>query len=215
MSDFQSSDLGLLSRECITLHLYGSQIELILAGLALLQQKTQEGEQQPFSPTQIDSLRGEINEGITAHLRSPEFLWKQQVAQMSQEVDSITPLNQLISHLDYAVGKDNLSPEQALEVLAGERSYLLDIDRQKLREEALAAFDEVAKLKESVAYVTRDFVRNDCGIHGTTFSDEDCDLVIAKVQRLAMEDKFQHTGVYWIANALAADRLIHPIQSDT
>jgi hypothetical protein len=208
MSDFQR----LISRECITLRLYGSQIELILAGLALLQQKTQEGEQQPFSLTEIESLRGEINEGITAYLRSPEFLWKQQVAQMSK-IDPSTALCQLISHLDYAVEKDNLSPEQALEVLAGERGWLLEIDRQQLREEALAAFDEVAKLKESVAYITRDFVRNDCGIHGTTFSDEDCDLVIAKVQRLAMEDKFQHTGVYWIANALAADGLIHPKQS--
>lgn len=148
MSDFETSDLVLLSQECITLHLYGNQLEIILAGLALLQQNTQEGEQQPFSPTQIESLRGEINEGITAYLRSPEFLWKQQVAQMSK-IDPSTALCQLISHLDYAVEKDNLSPEQALEVLTGERSYLLDIDRQELREEILAAFDEFASTNQA------------------------------------------------------------------
>jgi hypothetical protein len=143
MSDFlQTSDLGLLSQECITLHLYGSQLELILAGLALLQQNIRKGEQ-PFSPTQIESLRSEINEGITAYMRSPEFLWKQQVAQMSK-IDSSTSLWQLISHLDYAVGKDNLSTEQALEVLAGERGWLLEIEREEQREGALAAFDEIA-----------------------------------------------------------------------
>jgi enolase len=71
---------------------------------------------------------------------------------MSQEVDSITPLNQLIRHLDYAVDKDNLSPEQALEVLAGERSYFLDIDRQELPEEILAAFNEFASTNQAYQF---------------------------------------------------------------
>ncbi|MFH7024722.1 MAG: hypothetical protein ACHBN1_04795 [Heteroscytonema crispum UTEX LB 1556] len=148
MSDFQSSDLGLLSRECISLHLYGSQIELILAGLALLQQNTQKEEHQPFSSTEIESLHREINDSIAAYMRSPVFHWKQTVAQMPQ-TDANSPLRKLINHLDYAVEKDNISPEQALEVLAGERSYLLDIDRQQLREEALAAFDEYFSTKET------------------------------------------------------------------
>jgi hypothetical protein len=143
MSDFENSDLGLISRECITLHLYGSQLELILAGLALLQQNTREGEQQPFSLTEIDSLRDEIQDSISAYLRSPNFQWKQKVAQMFR-IDPSTALWQLISYLDYAVEKDNLSPEQALEVLAGERNWLLDIEREQQREGALAAFDEIA-----------------------------------------------------------------------
>jgi hypothetical protein len=53
-------------------------------------------------------------------------------------------------------------------------------------------------------------VRRDCGINGAVFSDQDCDVVIAQVQRLAIEGKFKHAGVYWIANALAGEGKIRP-----
>jgi hypothetical protein len=64
--------------------------------------------------------------------------------------------------------------------------------------------------QQSVSYVTREFVRRDCGINGATFTNEDCDVVIAEVQRLAVKGKFKHSGVYWIANALAGERKIRP-----
>ncbi|BAY59255.1 hypothetical protein NIES2135_61320 (plasmid) [Leptolyngbya boryana NIES-2135] len=65
-----------------------------------------------------------------------------------------------------------------------------------------------------IAYVTREFVRADAGANGAQFSDEDCDCIIAEVQRLYAEGNFHHNGVYWIANRLAADRLIHPTLPD-
>lgn len=71
--------------------------------------------------------------------------------------------------------------------------------------------EEAAQLIESVAYVTREFVRRDCRINGAVFSDVDCDVVIAEVQKLAIEGKFKHCGVYWIANALAGEGKIHPV----
>jgi hypothetical protein len=149
MSNFETSNLQQLSRECISLHLYGSQIELILTALAILQQKIQEGEeQQPFSSTEIDSLRAEINESIVAYMRSPIFRWKQQVAEMS-DIDHSTNIWQLISYLDYAVQKNNLSEEQALEVLAGERNWLLEIEQEQEREGALVAFDEIASSNQA------------------------------------------------------------------
>jgi hypothetical protein len=63
---------------------------------------------------------------------------------------------------------------------------------------------------QSVSYITREFVRCDCGINGANLSDEDCDIVIAEVQRLEIEGKFKHAGVYWIANALAGEGKIRP-----
>lgn len=126
------------------------------------------------------------------------------------QTSTSAPLNQLICYLDYAVGGDEILPEQALAVMAGERRWLHNIQVEQYRNLALSAFEEVATLKASVAYVTREFVREDCGINGATFSDEDCDVVIAYVQRLAIEGKFKHSGVYWIANSLAGDGLIHP-----
>lgn len=70
---------------------------------------------------------------------------------------------------------------------------------------------EAAQLLESVAYITREFVRRDCGINGAIFSDVDCDVVIAEVRKLAVEGKFKHAGIYWIANALAGEGKIHPV----
>ena len=140
----------------------------------------------------------------------PSSLWEQLVLDISQTSTS-APLNQLICHLDYAVGGDELTPQQALEVMAGVRCWLSNIQDEQYRTLALTAFDEVATLKESVAYVTREFVRRDCGINGATFSDADCDVVIAEVQKLAIEGKFKHAGIYWIANALAGEGKIHPV----
>ncbi|MGI2907149.1 hypothetical protein [Tolypothrix sp. VBCCA 56010] len=59
-------------------------------------------------------------------------------------------------------------------------------------------------------YVTHDFVRADCSIHGAMLSDNDCDIIIAEVKRLWASGQFHHTGVYWIANSLAANGMIHP-----
>ncbi|MDZ8260583.1 hypothetical protein [Nostoc sp. ChiQUE01b] len=64
--------------------------------------------------------------------------------------------------------------------------------------------------RREIDYVTRDFVRRDCGVYGAVLSDEDCDVIIAEVQQLAEQGKFHHTGVYWIANSLAANGMIHP-----
>ena len=63
---------------------------------------------------------------------------------------------------------------------------------------------------KDIDYITRDFVRQDCGVHGATFSDENCDTIIAEVARLTEEGIFSHTGVYWIANQLAAEGKISP-----
>ena len=61
-----------------------------------------------------------------------------------------------------------------------------------------------------LSYLTREFVRKDCGTNGATFSDEDCDRIIQEVKRLHSEGKFFHTGCYWIANRLAAEGIIKP-----
>ena len=64
--------------------------------------------------------------------------------------------------------------------------------------------------KEELNYLTREFIREDCNINGAILSDSDCDIVIDKVKQLHSVGKFHHNGVYWIANSLAADNLIHP-----
>lgn len=63
-------------------------------------------------------------------------------------------------------------------------------------------------------YLTREFVRNDCGTNGAFLSDRDCDLIIAEVKRLDALGEFYHTGVYWIANRLAGEGVINPIVED-
>jgi hypothetical protein len=141
---------------------------------------------------------------LSLHVR-----WKQSVLEIYRTSAS-APLNQLTCHLDYAVYGDELLSQEALRVLEGERNLLLKIQEERYRGLALAAFDALTSLRQSVAYITREFVREECGICGAVFSDEDCDIVIAEVQRLAIEGKFDYKGVYWIANALAADGLIHP-----
>ena len=59
-------------------------------------------------------------------------------------------------------------------------------------------------------YLTREFVRRDCGINGAVLTDEDCDRVIEEVKRLHSIGEFHHSGVYWIANRLAAENIINP-----
>ena len=61
---------------------------------------------------------------------------------------------------------------------------------------------------EELNYLTREFVKQDCGTNGAILSDRDCDIIIDKVKQLHSVGKFHHTGVYWIANSLAADGLI-------
>ncbi|MBW4595452.1 MAG: hypothetical protein KME46_21755 [Brasilonema angustatum HA4187-MV1] len=63
---------------------------------------------------------------------------------------------------------------------------------------------------EDIAYVTQEFVRQDCGIYGVKLVDADCDVIIDEVKKLAQQGNFHHTGVYWIANYLAAEGRIHP-----
>lgn len=67
--------------------------------------------------------------------------------------------------------------------------------------------------REELNYLTRDFVRQDCGINGTVLNNRDCDLIIARVKLLHSQGLFHHNGVYWVANSLAADHLIHPLFS--
>lgn len=64
---------------------------------------------------------------------------------------------------------------------------------------------------KNLDYLTREFVRQDCGANGAKLRDKDCDLIIAEVKRLDAKGEFYHTGVYWIANKLAAEGVINPI----
>lgn len=64
--------------------------------------------------------------------------------------------------------------------------------------------------ENDTSYITHEFVRHECGIFGAILSDQDCDEVIAEVARLNERSEFHHTGVYWIANRLAAQGRIHP-----
>ena len=59
-------------------------------------------------------------------------------------------------------------------------------------------------------YLTREFVRKDCGSNGAVLSEIDCDLVIQEVKRLYDKGEFHHTGVYWVANKLAGEGVIKP-----
>ena len=59
-------------------------------------------------------------------------------------------------------------------------------------------------------YLTREFVRKDCGSNGAVLSEIDCDLVIEEVKRLHAIKEFHHTGVYWVANKLAGEGVIKP-----
>lgn len=59
-------------------------------------------------------------------------------------------------------------------------------------------------------YLTRDFVRDECCIFGAVLSDTDCDRIIKEVKLLYAQGQFHHTGVYSIADYLAAQNLISP-----
>lgn len=45
-------------------------------------------------------------------------------------------------------------------------------------------------------YLTREFIRQDCGTNEATFSDKDYDPVIEEVKRLHAIKEFKHTRVY-------------------
>lgn len=59
-------------------------------------------------------------------------------------------------------------------------------------------------------YLTNVFIRSDIGVYGAEITDNECELIRAEVQRLHERGEFHHTGVYWIANQLAADGIIYP-----
>lgn len=59
-------------------------------------------------------------------------------------------------------------------------------------------------------YLTNVFIRSDIGVYGAEITDDECELIRAHVQRLHERGEFHHTGVYWIANRLAADGIIYP-----
>lgn len=59
-------------------------------------------------------------------------------------------------------------------------------------------------------YLTNKFIRTEVGIHGAEISDRDCVAIRAEVQRLYNQSKFHHTGIYWVANRMAANGTIHP-----
>lgn len=212
------------------------EIATILAALRLFQTEAMKtdmaqafpdhfAEVSPLSTEEINYLCECINESVCVYNNSAEVVWKQLIEQTNIEAN--TPLNRLILQLAYAVEDKNLTAENAFDILGGNRWWILDIDRSDVREAALAAFFEREDMRispdtlplnykfsvesfKSVTYVTREFVRSDCQVHGAMLSDSDCDRVIAEVQELAQHGNFAHTGVYWIANRLAGSKCIHP-----
>lgn len=120
-----------------------------------------------------------------------------------------------------------LNARQIATILAALRLFQREAERFNMTEAFREHFEngaikplsteEIDFLCESIgvdtkdtAYITREFVRQDCGIHGAELSDEDCDVIIAEVRLLTEQGKFNHSGVYWIANRLAAEGQIHP-----
>ena len=86
----------------------------------------------------------------------------------------------------------------------------LNQPREELENQLWDILDAKKKQMTELNYLTREFVRSDCGTNGATFSDEDCDRIIQEVKRLHSIGEFHHTGVYWVANKLAAEGLINP-----
>lgn len=62
----------------------------------------------------------------------------------------------------------------------------------------------------TVDYLSNEFIRRDCGVHGAEFSDEDCQKIREEVLLLHEKGEFNYAGVYWIANRLVADGVIQP-----
>lgn len=181
----------------------------------------------PLSDHEIDYLCDCINESTVVYRNSPEFHWKKLME--GTVIEETTPLNRLLLQLGYAVEDENLTAEEAFDVLNGNRWPIIDIDRDDVRETALVAYEErdvllnahnafapesgyrfSVEAYQNVAYVTRELVRSDCSAHGAILTDKDCDQIIAEVQELAQLRKFSHSGVYWIANRLAAEGTTHP-----
>lgn len=222
----------------MNIELSEQEIATILAALRLFQSEAENTnmaeafpehfeDASPLSDHEIDYLCDCINESKVVYRNSPEFCWKQLME--GTVIEETTPLNRLLLQLGYAVEDENLTAEESFDVLNGNKWPILDIDRDDVREAALVAYEErdvllnihnafapesgykfSVEAYQSVAYVTRNFVRSDCSTHGAILSDEDCDQVVGEVQELSQLRKFSHSGVYWIANRLAAEGTIHP-----
>ena len=59
-------------------------------------------------------------------------------------------------------------------------------------------------------YLSDEFIRRDCGVHGAEFSNSDCEKIRKEVLRLHEKGEFHHAGVYWMANRLVAEGVIQP-----
>lgn len=59
-------------------------------------------------------------------------------------------------------------------------------------------------------YLNSKFIHFNVGINGAEITDEECSIIRTEVQRLHEQGKFHYTGVYWIANRLAADGVMYP-----
>lgn len=212
------------------------QMTTILAALRLFQREAarfnmaemfpehfDDGALTPLSAAEIDQLCETMN--AAPDTESADVAWS--LLTTNLKAGDETPLARLTLHLSYAVEEGDLTPEQAFDVLQGEKGWLFEIQRPEDRAEALKAFADLETLRQpehrdpiarpgsgdallQTEYVTRAFVRADCGIHGARLSDEDCDAIITEVRRLAGQGQFQHAGVYWIANRLVAQGRIDP-----
>lgn len=202
------------------------EIATILAALRLFQTEAMKmnmaqpfpdhfAEVSPLSTGEIDYLCECINESVCVYHNSPEFKWQQLME--GTVIEENTPLNRLILQLAYAVEDDNLTPENAFDVLGGNRWWILDIDRDEVREAALAAFDERENIKDSqnipplnkdfsveayinISYLTREFIRKVFGFNDATkLSNDECDLIISQVQESAQNSNLTDEGLYQLA----------------
>jgi hypothetical protein len=80
--------------------------------------------------------------------QSPDSRWQQLVIDISQTSTSIS-LNQLICYLDYAVHSDELTLQQALAVMEGDKQWLLNIECEQYRNAAISAFEEFTGSNQS------------------------------------------------------------------
>lgn len=64
---------------------------------------------------------------------------------------------------------------------------------------------------DALAYLTDEFIRADCGVHHVQLSEQDCARIREEIIFLYQNGCFHHTGVYWVANRLAAEGEIYPI----
>lgn len=58
---------------------------------------------------------------------------------------------------------------------------------------------------DKLAYLTNEFMKQDVGVNGAAITDQECQTINQTVMALDANGQFNHMGVYWIANQLAAD----------